>query len=64
VVEAKAGGANIVVCGFDLTGDLSGDPVGRQMRRSLLSYMRSGAFTPSTEIDLAQLRSLAAARAP
>jgi hypothetical protein len=55
VIEAKIGQAKIIVCGFDLTGDLSGDPVGRQMRRSLLDYMAGNSFAPKTQINPEQL---------
>ena len=58
VIEAKCGNGRIVVCGFDLTGDLSSDPVSRQMRRSLLDYMDSKEFKPSVEVQADQLQSL------
>ncbi len=58
VIEAKAGKGKIVVCGFDLTGDLNNDPVSRQMRRSLLDYMGSKNFKPLTEVHADQLRNL------
>jgi hypothetical protein len=58
VIEAKCGKGRIVVCGFDLTGDLSSDPVGRQMRQSLLHYMAAKSFDPKTELNLEQVRKL------
>ena len=58
VIEAKFGKGKIVVCGFDLTGDLSSDPVSRQMRRSLLDYMDSKKFKPSVEVHADLLQSL------
>jgi hypothetical protein len=62
VIEARVGRGKIVVCGFDLTGDMSGDPAGRQMRQSLLRYMAGGSFNPKTEIRLDQARKLCQAR--
>ena len=59
VIEAKVGQGKIVVCGFDLTGELS-DPVSRQMRQSLLDYMAGRSFDPKTEITPGQLHNLAA----
>jgi hypothetical protein len=58
VVEAKVGKGKIVVCGFDLTGDLSNDAVGRQMRQSLLDYMSGSSFHPKPEINFKQIRAL------
>jgi hypothetical protein len=58
VIEARVGQGKIIVCGFDLTGDLN-DPVSRQMRQSLLDYMGGHSFDPRTEITPKQLRNLA-----
>jgi hypothetical protein len=58
VIEARVGKGEIVVCGFDLTGDMRDDAVGRQMRLSLLDYMSGGAFHPKSEADPAQIRAL------
>jgi hypothetical protein len=60
VIEARVGAGRFVVCGFDLTGDLSGDPVGRQMRQSLLDYMAGKSFQPKTGVSAAQIRQLLA----
>ena len=57
VIEAKIGKGKIIVCGFDLTGDLS-DPVSQQMRQSLLRYMTGNSFCPRTDITYEQLRTL------
>lgn len=58
VIEARAGKGRIVVCGFDLTRDLSSDAVSRQMRQSLLRYMAGKSFNPKMEISSEQLRTL------
>ena len=57
VIEGKVGAGKIVVCGFDLTSNAD-DPVSRQMRASLLDYMKSMAFKPQVEISTAQIESL------
>lgn len=59
IVEAKVGEGKIVICGFDLTGNLE-NPVTRQMHRSLLNYMGSDPFDPQIEINLEQIRELLA----
>jgi hypothetical protein len=60
VIEGRAGPGRLVVCGFDLTRDLEGNPVARQMLDSLVSYMSSGRFRPKTELSMDQIRNLAA----
>jgi hypothetical protein len=57
VIEGKVGRGKIVVCGFDLT-ERAEDPVSRQMRRSLLHYMASDDFAPSTEMTEEQVGEL------
>jgi hypothetical protein len=57
VVEGKAAGGKIVICGFDLT-DEADDPVSRQMRRSLLDYMTSNRFAPASELTMDQINNL------
>jgi hypothetical protein len=58
ILEAQVTKGRMVVCGFDLTGNLS-DPVSRQMRRSLLDYMAGHSFNPKARISLEQVRKLA-----
>ena len=60
IVESKVGLGRIVVCGFDLTGDNSADPVSGQMRSSLLAYMNSKRFQPRTVCSLEQIENLIA----
>ena len=57
IIEAKVGNGEIIVCGFDLTGDLN-DPVTRQMRQSLLNYMAGDSFHPKSELDCEQIQAL------
>lgn len=57
VIESRVGAGRIVVCGFDLTSSAD-DPVSRQMRASLVDYMKSKAFVPSTVLTGEQIESL------
>ena len=61
VVEGRVGPGRIVVCGFDLTAEAS-DPVSRQMRRSLTTYMGGPRFHPATEFTLDQVKQLTIAK--
>jgi hypothetical protein len=57
VVEGRVGKGKILICGFDLTQDAD-DPVSRQMRASLLSYLDSKACRPATEFAPEQIQNL------
>ena len=57
MLEGKVGAGKVIICGFDLTRDAD-DPVSRQMRASLLSYMDSPKFAPTTELKIAEIESL------
>ena len=48
-------GGSLLVCGYDITNDLSIRPAARQFRESLLAYMNSNRFAPRTEADDALL---------
>ena len=58
VFEAKVGPGKLVVCSVDLAGDLDGQPVARQLRRSLLDYLGGPQFQPRVEVSAADLRGL------
>lgn len=60
VVEGKVGVGKIVISGFDLTDAALTDPVSRQMRASLMSYLDSEKCQPSAELTFGQLASLMA----
>jgi len=57
VVEGKVGAGKVIVCGVDLTANAD-DPVSKQMRASLLSYMASRKFAPTTSLTVDQVKSL------
>jgi len=58
IVEGKVGAGKIIVCGFDLTEDALKDPVSRQMRASLMSYLGSEKCQPSAGLTFGQIASL------
>lgn len=64
VVEGRIGAGKLVVCSIDLTRDLETDPVRRQFRHALLSYMSGDHFNPSHAITAAQVRGLIAPPSP
>jgi hypothetical protein len=51
VLEARVGNGSLVVCGYDLSGNLDQRPAARQFRRSLFRYVGSGAFRPTREVS-------------
>jgi len=55
VFEARIGPGRLLACSIDLSGDLSAEPVARQLRDSLLRYMNSEQFNPGTEVSLEAL---------
>jgi hypothetical protein len=58
VLEAKVEGGRLLVSSIDLTTDLEGNVVARQLRRSLLDYMATDRFAPAVDLTPAQVRSL------
>jgi len=58
VVEARVGSGKLLVCSIDLESNLEANPVARQMRASLLRYVASEQFQPTSELTAQQVRSL------
>ncbi len=56
--EARVGGGELLVCSIDLRSDLDQRLVARQMRHSLLHYMRGAAFDPREEVEMQAIRGL------
>ncbi|MFC2127118.1 sugar-binding domain-containing protein [Bacteroidota bacterium] len=56
--EAKVGNGQLVFSSIDLTSDLNKRPVARQLRYSILEYMKSEAFSPLNDIKIEDLKSL------
>ena len=58
VFEARLGKGRLLVTSLDLGGDLSANPVARQMRHSLLRYAAGPRFEPAVEVTAEQVRAL------
>ena len=58
VFECRVGEGKLLVCSADLQRDLDNRPAARQLRRSLLAYAASDAFSPTVEVSLDALRTL------
>jgi hypothetical protein len=52
VFEAKVEQGALLVCGYDLTGNLDQRPATRQFRRSLYRYLASPAFQPAQSLPV------------
>lgn len=53
--EARVGKGRLLMCSTDLGTRLDERPVARQLRHSLLEYMRSPAFDPQAVLDFGQV---------
>lgn len=51
IFEAKVLNGKLLVCSLDLNGDLTGLPVARQLRYSILNYFRSERFEPELHVE-------------
>ena len=58
VFEAKVGGGKLIACGAELNRDAAARPVARQLLASLLSYMKTEKFAPTTALAPADLDGL------
>ncbi|TCS85834.1 glycosyl hydrolase family 2 [Anseongella ginsenosidimutans] len=58
VLEAKVGKGRLVICSADISSDLENRPAARQLRYSLLTYMKGGSFRPETVLEKEDVRSL------
>ncbi|WP_018883451.1 glycoside hydrolase family 2 [Paenibacillus massiliensis] len=58
--EYQVGKGSLLVCGMDLQHQLADRTVARALRDSLMAYMESHAFQPSTSITLEALQKLLA----
>jgi hypothetical protein len=56
--EAKVGNGKLLVSSIDLSHHLEGNPVARQFRQSILSYMAGPRFKPAVSISAQDIRSL------
>ena len=58
LLEGKVGNGKLMVCSADLQKDLDKRPAARQLRQSILQYMASDRFNPSTSLDPALVKAL------
>jgi len=58
ILEARVEKGKLLLCSFFIRGDLSKRPAARQLRHSLLNYMRSDKFEPEQELSLAYVKGL------
>lgn len=56
--EARVAGGKLLVASIDLKSEMSDNPVLRQLRASMLHYMDSDAFNPSTELSTEDILAL------
>ncbi|WP_167619362.1 discoidin domain-containing protein [Maribellus sediminis] len=54
--EAKVGNGKLLVSSIDITNNLDKRPAARQLRQSVLSYMKSDKFNPEVPMDLDALK--------
>jgi len=58
ILEAKVAAGKVLVSSIDLETDLEQNPVARQMRFSLLQYMKGSHFKPAVRLSPAQIEGL------
>jgi hypothetical protein len=58
VLETKVGPGSLLISAFDLAANLESRPAARQLRRSLVDYMRSARFQPQTALPASTLAQL------
>ena len=58
MMEAQVEGGRLFVVTMDIEKNLENRPVARQLRSSILSYMKSESFYPNHQVDFATLRGL------
>ncbi len=58
VFEAKVGTGTLVFSAIDLSSKLDERPVARQLRHSIINYMKSEQFKPSKTITISELEKL------
>ncbi len=58
VFECRVGAGRLLVCSADIATDLAARPVARQLRQSLLDYMRGPKFAPKTAVAAEALGNL------
>lgn len=58
VMEAKAGKGKLIVTGADLITDIDKRLAAKQLKYSLIEYMKSDRFAPATQVDISDITGL------
>jgi hypothetical protein len=58
IFEAKVGAGKIVVSGADLVNNLENRPEARQLKSSLLNYMKKSTFNPKVELTINEIQKI------
>jgi len=58
VFEIKVGKADVLICSIDINGELENRHAARQLRKSLLEYIKGGQFNPQVELSEEKFRGL------
>ncbi len=56
--EATIGNGKLLLCGIDIDKDLDRRPAARQLRHSLLQYMKGSSFNPGQTLDIETLKGM------
>lgn len=55
IFEFKVGKGKLLVCGYDINTD---KPVAKQLKKSIVNYMKSGSFAPDYEVEVRTLKKM------
>jgi hypothetical protein len=58
IIEAKVGKGKLIFCSMDINSYLANRPVAKQLRYSLIQYMKTNKFSPITTLGEADIRKL------
>jgi len=58
LMEARVGKGKLMICSMDLLTDLEKRPVAKALKKGILTYMNSQAFSPEHEINRVQISRL------
>jgi hypothetical protein len=58
IFECRIHNSQILICAMDIVNDLENRPVARQLRHSLVQYMGSRSFKPSSVLSMQDFRSV------
>jgi len=56
--ECKVGKGKLMVCSVDFNKDMDKRPASKQLKKSILEYMKSNSFNPITELTFSQIENI------